>query len=236
MIFKNIRNKFQLKLKNRVCAGNILGEALKDVTKKDEKRKNCIVLGIPRGGVIIADIIGRKFSCEFGIITPRKLCAPHNKELAIGAVIGDGVTFLNEFIVKELEISHDYIEKEKLRELKEIRRRTSLNCSGNRIFADSSNITFDNKTVILADDGAATGATIIAAARWIRSTKNPRHLLIAVPIVPNDTLNRLKNEDVDHIEVITSPKFNFRSIEQYYHNFEQITDNKVIGTIDRNRR
>lgn len=224
-----------MKFKDRQAAANILGESLKNIIKNEE-RKNSLVLGIPRGGVIIADIIGRKISCEFGVIIPRKLRAPHNKELAIGAVIGDGVTFVNELIVKELEISQDYIKEEKSRQSEEIRRRTFLYCSGNRNFADCSSIPFDNKTVILADDGVATGATIIAAARWLRSTKHLQHLLIAVPIIPNDTLNILKNEDVDHIEVITSPKLNFRSIEQYYHNFEQITDNEVIGIIDRNRR
>ncbi|MBD0360783.1 MAG: hypothetical protein ICV56_08755, partial [Nitrososphaeraceae archaeon] len=88
-------SKFQVQLKDRANAANILGEALKDVIKKEQERKDhSIVLGIPRGGVIIADIIAKKLSCEFDIIIPRKLHAPHNEELAIGAVMEDGTTYL----------------------------------------------------------------------------------------------------------------------------------------------
>jgi predicted phosphoribosyltransferase len=86
MIFDKISDKFRLKLNDRAAAANILGESLKDTIKKEEDRKKSIVLGIPRGGVIIADIIARKLSAEFNIIIPRKLRSPHNKEVAIGAV------------------------------------------------------------------------------------------------------------------------------------------------------
>src|SRR5919205_4078070 len=112
-IFDRISNKFQLKLKDRAAAANILGEALKDVIKNEEERKDSIVLGIPRGGVIVGDIIARKLSCKFDIIIPRKLRAPHSEELAIGAIMEDGTTYLNSTLVKELEISQEYLEKEK---------------------------------------------------------------------------------------------------------------------------
>lgn len=75
-------------MKDRTTAANILGETLKDVIKGEEKTKQSVVLGIPRGGVVIADIIARKLDCQFDIIIPRKLRAPHNEELAIGTVIG----------------------------------------------------------------------------------------------------------------------------------------------------
>jgi len=88
------------------------------------------------------------------------------------------------------------------------------------------------KTVILADDGAATGATIIVAVRYIQTNKNSRKVLIAIPISPKGTINSLKKEVVDQIEVITSPKNrNFASIEQYYQNFDQITDEQVIDIL-----
>jgi putative phosphoribosyl transferase len=113
MIFESISSKFQLKLKDRANAANILGEALKDVIKDKEERKASIVLAIPRGGVIVGDNIARKLSYEFDIIIPRKLRAPHSEELAIGAIMEDGTTYLNDMLVKELEVSQEYIEKEK---------------------------------------------------------------------------------------------------------------------------
>ena len=150
---------------------NILGEVLKDAIKKKEDSKKCIVLGIPRGGVIIADIIARKLSAEFNVIIPRKLRAPHNEEVAIGAVMEDGTTYLNELIVRELEISPEYIEKEKSLQLEEIKNRTLLY---HNALLSIKEYNLKNKTVILADDGAATGATIIAAFQMVKSNKKSK--------------------------------------------------------------
>lgn len=230
MIFNVINNKFQLKFKDRESAGIILSESLKTIIKKDE-RKNTLVLGIPRGGVITADIIARKLYCKFDIIIAKKIHAPSNEELAIGAIMGDGTTYLNEMIVKDLEISTKYIEDEKFRQLEEIKRRASLYCFGNLEFIKLNNINFSDKTIILVDDGAATGATIIVAARWIRVNKNPRRFIVAIPIAPKYTINLMKQEKIDCIEVLTSPNFNFKSVEQYYKNFNQVTDKQVIDIL-----
>src|SRR6266487_3442770 len=231
MIFNRIIDRFQLKFKDREAAGNILGESLENLINKKE-RKNSLVLGIPRGGVIIGWTIANKLSCDFGIIIPRKLHAPNNQELAIGALMEDGTTYLNEALVKELDISPEYIKKEKLDQLEEIRRRTQL-YSGKTFNWNQNDLS--GKTVILADDGAATGATVIVATRYIKTNKTPRRFIIAIPISPKGTINALKNEDIDQIEVITSPQNrNFLSIEQYYQNFEQVTDKQVIDTIQRN--
>jgi putative phosphoribosyl transferase len=230
MIFSRITDRFQLKFKDREAAGNILGESLKNLMNKEE-RKNSLILGIPRGGVIIACTIANKLSCDFGIIIPRKLHAPNNQELAIGALMEDGTTYLNDTLVKELDISPEYIKKVKLDQLEEIRRRTQLYC-GNKFNWNQNDLS--GKTVILADDGAATGATIIVAARYIKTNKNPHKFIIATPIAPKGTIITLKNEDIDQIEVITSPQNrNFLSIEQYYQNFDQITDKQVIDIIQR---
>jgi putative phosphoribosyl transferase len=234
MIFNGISNKFQLKFKDRESSGNILSEALKDIIKKDE-RKNTLVLGIPRGGVITADIIARKLCCEFDIIIPRKLRAPSNEELAIGAIMGDGTTYLNEMRVKDLEISTKYIQDEKFRQLEEIKRRTSLYSFGNREFKNFNNINFKNKSIVLVDDGAATGATIIVTTRWIKETKSPRHIILAIPIAPKNTVNLFKNENIDSIEVITTPTSNFKSVEQYYKNFNQVTDKEVINILAKHK-
>ena len=196
VIFDKITSKFQLKLKDGAAAVNILGEALKDVIKKEQERKDSIVLGIPRGGVIVGDIIARKLSCEFDIIIPRKLCAPHSEENAIGAVMEDGTTYLNDVFVKELEVSQEYIEKEKAYQIQEIKHRSSLyrRHHDDEYMAreEDHNTINGKKTVILADDGAATGATVIAASRWIRATKKPAKLIVAIPVAPKDTLTLKK--------------------------------------------
>jgi putative phosphoribosyl transferase len=230
VIFNHIIDRFQLKFKDREAAGIILGESLKNLINKEE-RKNALVLGIPRGGVIIGRTIANKLSSDFGIIIPRKLRAPNNEELAIGALMENGTTYLNETLVKELDISPEYIKKERLEQLEEIRRRTKL-YSGKTFKWDQNDLSA--KTVILADDGAATGATLIVAARYVKRNKNPQKFIIAIPISPKGTINTLKNEGVDQIEVIASPKNrNFLSIEQYYQNFDQLTDKQVIDIIQR---
>ena len=234
MLFDNLRDKFQLKLRDRITAAGILSDALKYIIEKDEERKNSIVLGIPRGGVIIADTIARKLPCEFGIIMTRKLRAPHNEEVAIGAVMEDGTTYLNEVITKELGIPHEYIEKEKMLQLEDIKRRVSL-YYGSTVSEDYD-INKD-KTVILADDGAATGATVIAATRWIRATKKPAKLIVAIPVAPKDTMDLLRREAVDHVEVITAPSTSqFRSVGQYYQSFEPVSDKEVIQIIQNNSK
>ncbi len=145
----------------------------------------------------------------------------------------DGTTYLNDELIRELEISQEYIEKEKIEQIGEIKHRYSLyqNVGRRREYQ------FKDKTVILADDGAATGATIIAAARWIKkknTPNNPKHLIITVPVAPKQTKDLLRRE-ADHVEVILSPStFSFKSVGQYYQSFEIITDEQMIEVMKRN--
>jgi putative phosphoribosyl transferase len=150
----------------------------------------------------------------------------------------DGTTYLNDMLVRELEISQEYIEKEKTYQIQEIKRRSSLYHRRHDDFArrEDHNVPNGKTAIILADDGAATGATVIAAARWIKRTNNSRsHLIIAIPVAPKQT-KELLNKEADHVEVITSPStFNFKSVGQYYRSFEPITDEQVIEIMKRNR-
>jgi putative phosphoribosyl transferase len=139
-------------------------------------------------------------------------------------------------LVKELEISQEYIQKEKAYQIQEIKRRSSLYHNSQDRYELRNN---NKKYVILADDGAATGATVVAAARWIKkktANNNPEsRLIIALPVAPKQTKELLRRE-ADHIEVITSPSTsNFKSVGQYYQSFEAVTDEQVIDVMGRNR-
>jgi putative phosphoribosyl transferase len=232
-IFEAISKKFQFKFKDRVYAANILGESLKDRVKKEDEQRNAVILGIPRGGVITADIIAKKLSTtNFDIIIPRKLTDPDNKEQSIGAIMEDGTAYIDQELINDLQISSEYLEKEKLEQIQEIKRKTSLY----RKEKDNHNgPLLKDKTVILVDDGAASGATLIVAAKWIKKLhqqqqqNKPKRLIIAIPVAPKSTVNLLKEEcDGAEVEVVTSPSSTFHSVGQYYQNFKPVEDEQVI--------
>ncbi len=215
---KKEHNVDQLKFLNRVHAGNILAERLSTSPPLNSRdRSQAIVLGIPRGGVIIADIVARKLSTDFDIAIGRKLGAPENSELAIGAIMEDGTTYMNEYLIKALKLSEDYLEREKAKQLAEIKHRRAL-------YPKNREYSLRNRIVILTDDGIATGATIIAAARWIRK-HSPNYLVIAVPVAAPQTVGILRQE-ADAVDVILSPEA-LNSVGQFYENFEPVTDDQV---------
>ena len=223
-------SRFQLRFKDRVAAAHILANILKSrfnctaIDKNSSNKHDIIVLGIPRGGVVIADVVARKLSADFDFIISKKIRSPDNKEDAIGAVTEDGTTYIDQKIAKRLNISRNYIEKEKSYQMEEIKRTLAIYSSSKEAERHSKII---GNTVILADDGAATGATLITAARWIRK-QQPKGLIISVPIAPRQTANLLKDE-ADAVEVITSPYCsNFTSVEQFYQDFSPVTDDQVI--------
>jgi len=207
-----------------VHAGEMIAQKLtSDPTLNPLEPNQAIVLGIPRGGVIIAEIVARKLSAEMDIAIGRKLGAPENPELAIGAIMGDGTTYTNEYLIKALKLSEDYVEREKARQLSEIRRRTTL-------YPKKRDYKIRDRIVILTDDGVATGATIIAAARWIRK-HNPKYLIIAVPVCPPQTVDILKQE-ADAVYMIISPE-TLNSVGQFYENFNAVADDEVREILSR---
>jgi predicted phosphoribosyltransferase len=236
-MFKSILNKIQLRFKNREWAANVLAESLKDVLKNEKiDSKDIVVFGIPRGGVITGDVIAQKLNASFNILIPRKIAAPHNEELAIGAVMEDCTIYLNEELIRILNISSEYIDQAKSEQIEEIKRRRSLyqNKTVDDNFSPKDNIIGKCKTVVLADDGVATGATLIAAARWVKGKKDlPINLIIATPIAPKEILTRLKKE-ANYVEVIISPPTSsFKSVGQYYQSFDQVTDEQVMEIMRR---
>ena len=146
----------------------------------NNNKKELLVLAIPRGGIIIGDVIASHFHCNLDIVVSRKIGAEFNSELAIGAVMPDNSYFINEQIINMIpSVSQNYIENQIKIEKKEIDRRL-IEFRGNSQYNDKLN----GKDVLLVDDGIATGATIIAAARWIKNKYNCKSLIVAVPVAP----------------------------------------------------
>lgn len=230
ILFEFISSRFQFMFRDRVAAAEILGDSIKGKIKRNEQRVT-VVLGIPRGGVITADIVARKLSVPFfDVVIPRKLTDPISKEHAIGSIMEDNVTYLDQEQIIHKQISAAYVEKEKVKQMQEIERRKALYRGPRRDFKSFLN----DKTVILVDDGAETGATVIAVARWIKQLGNsPTRLIVAIPIAPKNAVNLLKKECTPEVEVVIRPSSAFRSVEQYYRDFRSISDEEVIRIMKR---
>ena len=207
---------------DRKEAGEILAEKLEKL-----RLENPVVLAIPRGGVVVGYEVARKLKAPLDVIVPRKLGAPGNPELAIGAVAEDGAIILDSSLIDYLEVDEEYIKKEKERQVKEIKRR--LNVYRGRF----SRLEIERRDVVIVDDGIATGATIRAAIASVRKRK-PASLTLAVPVAPPSTIEKLR-EEVDRIVCVSTPE-PFFAIGQFYTDFRQTTDEEVIRLLEKNRR
>jgi putative phosphoribosyl transferase len=188
-----------------------------------EYNNTVIILAIPRGGVVVGDVIASTLGVKLDIIVSRKIGAPDNPELAIGAVMPDGSYSLNRDIVDMLNVPRSYITEQANIQKKEIERRL-------RTFkvedSDYYNNDFEGKTVVLVDDGIATGATILSAAQWLRTKQNCcKMLIVAVPVAPPDVIDKI-NELSDKVIVLYTPEI-FGSVGRFYRNFEQVSDAEV---------
>lgn len=231
MILDKLFGKFQLKIKNRESAGNILARSLKDSLKKDA-RSAIMIVGLLRGGFIVAEIIATNLSCSLDMLLVKRLRAPYNEEMAIGAVTEDGTTYLNKSLIAELKVSEDYINNELSYQQQEIKHQAYRYYEGKKNFLDEKNIIGTGNIIVIVDDGAATGSTIMAAAKGLRSKYSPKRIIVAIPVSPRSTVDLLRHEGIDHVELITSPADNsFRSIEQFYYNFDQVSDNQILDII-----
>jgi predicted phosphoribosyltransferase len=182
--------------------------------------KDIVILAVPRGGIIIGDIVASELAARLDVVVSRKIGAPNNPELAIGAVMPDGSYFLNKEIVDILNVSQEYIDIQANTQIKEIDRRL-LSYRGSKEYDNE----FEDKIMVLVDDGIATGATIVASANWLKNKQRCRKLLIAVPVAPRSILKNL-NQVADDVIVLYTPE-DFMAVGAFYHDFAQISDDEV---------
>jgi len=178
-----------------------------------------IVLGIPRGGVVVAAEIARALHAPLDVFLAHKLGAPFNPELAIGALTSTGEVLLDELLVAELRLSPREIAREVERQRKEIGRRLDV------FRKDRAPLDLKDRTVVIVDDGIATGSTMLAALRALRQQK-PARLILAIPVGPPETIQRLAGE-CDQVVVLDTPE-PFWAVGRFYMQFGQTSDEEVI--------
>ena len=203
---------------NRVEAGERLGDALRPLAGS-----NAVVLAIPRGGVIVAEAAARALGAPLDVVVPRKIGAPGNPELAIGAV-APGIRVLDRRMVVGLGVSDAYLDREIAAQEAEIERRQHAYRQGR------PQQPVEGRVAIVVDDGVATGSTAVAALRWARE-QGAERVVLAVPVAPPQSLERLRAE-ADDVVVLETPS-PFFAVGEWYRDFDQTSDRQVVDALAR---
>ncbi len=198
----------------RIEAGELIAVELEKF-----RNKKAVVLGIPRGGIIVANQIAQLLTTDFDIVLSHKLGAPANPELAIGAVCEDRTIFIDKNLARYVGADEGYIEQEKNRQLREIAHKVQLY---RKIIPK---IGLKQRLVIITDDGVATGATMRTALWAIREEK-PEKIIMALPVGPKDTVTQL-SEAADETVCLKTPP-SFEALGQFYKNFGQVEDEELL--------
>jgi len=185
---------------------------------EDYKGANPLVLGIPRGGVVVASVLARELGGQLDVILARKLGAPGNPELAMGSIDESGNIHLNISVIAALGITKERIEEERQAQMAVIKSRAETYRS---IYPK---IPLEGRIVIITDDGIATGATMVAAINAAK-TEHPEKLVLALPVGPPDRIAEMK-EEVDEMACLTAPP-GFQAVGQFYNVFNQVEDDEV---------
>ncbi|UCC77331.1 MAG: phosphoribosyltransferase [Anaerolineales bacterium] len=208
-----------MQFRDRREAGQLLAEELSSL----RGTQDLIILGIPRGGVVVAYEVAKALSAPLDVYITRKIGAPFNPELAVGAVASGGTLVLDHDLIARVGASDDYIQTETERQRQEIERRMAA-YRGARSAPD-----LQAKTVILVDDGVATGATVLASLRAIKQHQ-PARLILAVPVGPPDTI-RLLSQEADRVVCLFTPEV-FWAVGSFYSVFDQTTDAEVVQLLE----
>lgn len=211
----NMRSMFR----DRSEAGELLAKRLVD----ELPNRDLVVVALPRGGVEVAAPISRRLNAPLEILVVRKLGAPHQPELAIGAIASGGFIFLNQEIVDALGVTAEQIVKIREAEAAELKRREALFLNGRQ------RQSLADRRVLLVDDGIATGATIEVALRAIKAAQ-PRSINIAVPVAALSAVERL-HRHVDHIYALQTPSM-LGAVGEFYESFPPVSDDEVIRIIE----
>jgi putative phosphoribosyl transferase len=209
--------------RDRREAGRFLADLLIDYAGRDDT----IVLALPRGGVPVGYEVARKLGAPLDVFVVRKLGAPGQPEFALGAIASGGVRVVNRDAIQALGIADRLVEEIARREQEELSRRERL-YRGNR---PAPNLT--GKTVILVDDGLATGSTMRSAAAAIKQ-QSPSRLVVAVPVAARSTCDELA-QDVDQVVCAVTP-FPFFAVGQWYSDFSETSDDEVRDLLERTAR
>lgn len=200
---------------DRRAAGVELARALKRISD----RSNAVVLGLPRGGVIVAAEIAKRLHWPLDIVVTRKIGAPFNKELAIGAITSDGKMILGEAATTAYDIPASYITGEGELQQREAQRRLRT-YRGNRL-----ELNLTNQVVVLVDDGIATGLTMEAAIAAVKQHR-PKRIIIAVPVAAADAIERLQPQANELVTLHIV--HDFGAIGEFYQDFSEVTDDMVM--------
>ncbi|MUV88559.1 phosphoribosyltransferase [Halapricum sp. CBA1109] len=203
----------------RTEAGRQLARLLDDYDVEAD-----VVLAIPRGGLPVGRVVANSLQIPLDIVSARKIGAPQNPELAVGAVASDGTVWRNEPLIGELAIEDTYLEDQI-----EHQRQAALD-KIKRYRGERPPLEYSGKTVLIVDDGVATGATTIACIRQINNAGAER-VILAIPVAPPETIEKLRSEADDVICVESPPHFG--AVGQFYESFEQVSDERAKAYLDR---
>jgi putative phosphoribosyl transferase len=209
------------KFRDRAEAGRVLAQKLEGYAQQPDS----LVLALPRGGVPVACEVARALGAPIDVFVVRKLGTPGQRELAMGAIATGGLRVLNKDVIRLMRIPDDVIEAVAAEEQLEVERRERV-YRGARPAPD-----LKDRTLILVDDGLATGSTMHAAVAALRQ-QNPAKIVVAVPVAPASTLREFGGE-ADELVCVLAPEGPFDGVGHWYLDFSQTTDREVRELLDR---
>jgi len=205
---------------DRVDAGKKLAKALERF-----KGSDVVILGIPRGGVVVANEVAETLGAPLDVVVTRKIEAPGEPEYGLGAVTQDGEVILDRKAVESLGASSEYLDDQVRKKRREVKERME------GLRSDKPYPSLEGKVVIIVDDGIATGSSVGAAVMSVRK-RRPKDVIVAVPVAPRDALEALR-EDGTKVVCLETPG-SFLAIGEFYSDFNQVEDVEVKRILDAN--